>query len=165
MAEFSFDVVSQVNFQEVDNAVNQAKKEIMTRFDFRGTKSQIDFDKGENIIKIIADDDLKLRNIHDILKTRIVARKISVKALQFEDPEKAFEGTFRQTVKIIQGIAQDKAKDIVRAIKDSKLKVQTAIQDDQIRVTSKSKDELQGVIALLSNRPSEVPLQFTNFRS
>lgn len=164
MADFSFDIVSEVDFQEIDNAVNQTKKEMMNRFDFRGTKSSIEFDKTEKNIKIIADDDLKLRNIHDILKTRMAARKIPIKALVFDDPEKAFEGNLRQQVSLVSGIEQDKAKIVIRAVKDSKLKVQTAIQEDKIRVTSRSKDELQSVIALVRNLPIEIPLQFTNFR-
>ena len=164
MSQFSFDIVSGVNLKEVDNAVNQSKKEIATRFDFRGSKSTLDFDKNEKLIKIIADDDLKLRNIHDILKSRFAARKISVKALDFQEPEKAFEGTLRQQVKLVQGIPQEKAKDIVRAIKETKIKVQAAIQEDQVRVTGKSKDDLQSVIHEIQGKDWQIPIQFTNYR-
>lgn len=163
-SESSFDIISSVDLQEVDNAVNQAIKEISTRFDFKGTKCSVEFLKTEKKIKIIADDDMKLRNIHDILKTRMAVRKISVKALQFGDPEKAFEGTLRQEVDLVQGIPMDKAKEIVRIIKDSPFKVQPSIQKDQVRVTGKSKDDLQGVIQLLRQSPLDIPLQFTNYR-
>lgn len=166
MAEqFSFDIVSDVNLQEVDNAVNQAKKELATRFDFRGTKSSIEFLKTDKKIRLVADDDLKLRNLEDILKTRLVSRKISVKALEFGTVEKAFEGTLRREAKLVCGIPQDKSKIIVQVIKNAKLKVQTAIQGEQLRISSKSKDDLQAVISLLREAPPvEIPLQFTNFR-
>ena len=161
---FSFDIVSEINLQEVDNAINQAIKELRTRFDFKGSKSQLEFIKTEKKIKIIADDDLKLRNLQDILKTRMVARNISVKSLDFKEPEKAFEGTLRQEVGLIQGIPIEKAKEIIKLIKGASLKVQAAIQDDQIRITSKSKDDLQGVIQLLKSSSLSIPLQFTNYR-
>ena len=164
MPQFSFDIVSRLDLQEVDNAINQATKEILTRFDFKGTKSSLEFNKTEKKIKIVADDDLKLRNIHDILKTRMVARGISVKSMEFKDPERAFEGTLRQEVSLIQGIPADKAKEVVKLIKNAQIKVQAAIQDEQIRITSKSKDELQAVIQLLKSSSFSVPLQFTNYR-
>ena len=160
----SFDIVSTLDLQEVDNAVNQAIKELRNRFDFRGTKSTIEFLKSEKKIRLIGDDDLKLRNLQDILKTRIAARSISVKALQFKDPEEAFGGTLRQDVELVNGIPQDKAKEVVRIIKDAGLKVQASIQGDEIRVTSKSKDDLQAVIQLLRESSFEIPLQFTNYR-
>lgn len=160
----SFDIVSKIDAQEVDNAVNQAIKELSTRFDFKGSKSSIEFLKSENKIKIIADDDLKLRNLQDILKTRFAARKLSMKSMQFKDAEKAFEGTLRQEVELVQGIAPEKAKEIVKKIKDGAFKVQAAIQGEEIRVTSKSRDELQSVMALLRTSPPDIPLQFTNFR-
>lgn len=160
----SFDIVSTLDLQEVDNAVNQAIKELRNRFDFRGTKSTIEFLKSEKKIRLIGDDDLKLRNLQDILKTRIAARSISVKALQFKDPEEAFGGTLRQDVELVNGIPQDKAKEVVRIIKEAGLKVQASIQGDEIRVTSKSKDDLQAVIQLLREASFEIPLQFTNYR-
>lgn len=164
MAQFSFDIVSQVDLQEVDNAVNQAVKEVRNRFDFKGSKSSIEFLKSDKKIRLIADDDLKLRNLQDILKTRIASRKIAQNALKFEDPENAFEGTLRQEVALIQGIPQETAKEIVRRIKQEGFKAQAAIQEDQIRVTSKVKDELQAVIAFLRENPPDIPLQFTNYR-
>lgn len=163
-SQSSFDIVSDVNLQEVDNAVNQAIKELSTRFDFKGSKSSIEFLKAEKKIRIIADDDLKLRNVQDILKTRIAARKIPIKSLKFNEPEKAFEGTFRQEIELIQGIPGDKAKQIVRMIKDAKLKVQASIQEDQVRVSGKSKDDLQEVIQMLRTASLDIPLQFTNYR-
>ncbi len=162
--QYSFDIVSSVDFQEVDNAVNQAIKELRNRFDFRGSKSSIEFLKSERKIQLVADDDLKLRNLQDILKSRIAARNISIKSLQFAHPEKSFEGTLRQDISLISGIASEKAKEIVKQIKELKIKVQAAIQGEQIRVTSKSKDDLQVVIADLKKSPFDIPLQFTNYR-
>lgn len=164
MAQFSFDIVSTIDLQEIDNAVNQAKKELLNRYDFKGSKSTIELNKTDKLIKIVADDDLKLRNLQDILKTRVAGRKISVKALKFEEPEEAFEGTLKQVVNLVNGIPQDKAKDIVRKVKDQKLKVQIAIQGEELRVTAKSKDELQAVIQYLREVDVEIPLQFTNYR-
>lgn len=163
-AQFSFDIVSQIDLQEVDNAVNQAIKELSTRFDFKGSKSSIVFDKKDGKITLVGDDELKLRNLQDMVKTRAAARRIPQRALKFLDPEKAFEGTFRQEITLVQGIASEKAKEIVRRIKDAKLKVQAAIQGEEIRVSSKSKDELQAVMTLLKNNPPDIPLQFTNYR-
>jgi len=164
MAQFSFDIVSQVDIQEVDNAVNQAVKELRNRFDFKGSKSSIEFLRAEKKIRLIADDDLKLRNLQDILKTRLASRQISMKALRFGDAEKAFEGTLRQEVTFIHGIPQEEAKEIVRHIKELKTKVQPSIQGEQVRVTSKSKDELQTVIQFFKTNPPAIPLQFTNYR-
>jgi len=160
----SFDIVSQIDLQEVDNAVNQAKKELSTRFDFKGSKSSIEFLKDEKKICIIGDDDMKLRNLQDILKTRMASRKISQKALDFKTPEKAFEGCLRQEVTLTQGIPQEKAKEIVKIIKDLPVKVQAAIQGEEIRVSSKNKDDLQVVIQHLRVVPLALPLQFVNFR-
>ncbi len=161
---FSFDIVSQVNLQEVDNAINQALKELQTRFDFKGSKSSIEFLKTDKKILVIADDELKLKNLEDILKGRMASRKVPLKALQFGTPEKAFEGTLRQEIDLVQGIPQEKAKDLVKQIKQTALKVQAAIQGDQVRVSSKSKDELQAVMAYFQAHPFEIPLQFTNYR-
>lgn len=162
--QFSFDVVSQVDLQEIDNAVNQAIKEISTRFDFKGSKSSIEFLKSEKKIRLIGDDPMKLRNLQDILRTRMASRKVPIKALQFQEAEQAFEGTLRQEVTLVQGIPQDKAKEIVKAIKETKLKVQPAIQGDVVRVSSKSKDDLQAVMSQLRSLPIDIPLQFTNYR-
>lgn len=160
----SFDIVSQLHLQEVDNAVNQTKKELLTRFDFKGSKSSVELIKEEKKIRLVADDDMKLRNLQDILKTRMASRKLSIKALDFKTPEKAFDNCLRQEVGLIQGIPQDKAKEIVKIIKDCNFKVQTAIQGDEVRVTSKSKDELQSVIQHLRSITLSIPIQFVNFR-
>lgn len=162
--EFSFDIVSELNLQEVDNAINQAIKELQTRFDFKGSKSSIEFLKDEKKICLIGDDELKLRNLQDILKTRMAARKVPLKALQFGVSEKAFEGTLRQEVTLLQGIPQDKAKELVKGIKDTKCRVQAAIQGEKIRVSSRSKDELQAIINYLRTNPPDIPLQFANYR-
>jgi uncharacterized protein YajQ (UPF0234 family) len=162
----SFDIVSQLDLQEVDNAVNQAKKELQTRFDFKGSKSSVEFlkDEKEKKIRLIADDDMKLRNLQDILRTRMASRKISQKALDFKTPEKAFDGCLRQEVTLTQGIPQEKAKEIVKIIKELSVKVQAVIQGDEIRVSSKDKDDLQSVIQRLRTAPLTVPVQFVNFR-
>lgn len=164
--DFSFDIVSRIDLQEVDNAVNQAKKELLTRYDFKGSKSSVEILKEKEVtkIRIIADDELKLRNLQDILKTRMAGRKISLKALDFKTPEKAFDDCLRQEVHLLQGIAHEKAKEIIKAIKELKVKVQTSIQEDQLRVSSKSKDDLQAVIQHVQGLPLNIPVQFTNFR-
>ncbi len=164
-ADFSFDIVSQVNLQEIDNAVNQTLKEIKTRFDFKGSRSGISFNREEKKILILADDDMKLNNIIDMLKTKLAKRGVSVKAVSYSTPEKAMDGLIRQTAEVLQGLSQDHAKEIVKCIKDLKLKVQPSIRSDQIRVSSRSKDELQTVIQILrDSSPVEIPLQFVNYR-
>ena len=162
--EFSFDVVSKVDLQEVSNAVAQAGKEIATRFDFRGSSSKIEWNDKELELTLISDDEQKLKSVVDILETRLVKRGVAIKALDFGKIEPAASATVRQVVKIQQGIASEKAKEIVKAIKDRKIKVQASIQADQVRVTGRSKDDLQGVMTLLRGRDFGVPLQFTNYR-
>ena len=162
--EFSFDVVSKVDLQEVSNAVQQATKEISTRFDFRGSKSKIEWNDKDLELTLISDDEGKLKSVKDILETRLVKRGVAPKSLDYQKVEPAAMGTVRQVVKIQQGIASEKAKEIVRAIKDKKLKVQASIQADQVRVTGRAKDELQEVMALLRAGDFGVPLQFTNYR-
>ena len=162
--EFSFDVVSKVELQEVSNAVQQASKEIATRFDFRGSASKIDWNEKELTLTITSEDEHKLKSVVDILETRLVKRGIALKALDFGKVEPAAGATVRQAVKVQQGIPSEKAKEIVKAIKDRKLKVQASIQADQVRVVGKSKDELQTVQALLRASDFGLPLQFTNYR-
>lgn len=164
MADFSFDIISRVDLQEVDNAVNQARKELANRFDFKGSKSSIEWNRDEKKLTLLADDDLKMKNLEDILKTRMAARKIALKSLEWGTVEKAFDGMVRQEIKLTMGIPSEKAKEIVKAIKDTKLKVQASIQGEEIRVSSRSKDDLQGVIQYLQTYPSTIPLQFTNYR-
>lgn len=162
--EFSFDIVSEVNLQEIDNAVNQAMKEILTRFDFKGSKSRITFNRTDKKVELIADDDMKIRNLRDILSTKLVKRSVSMKALEYGTEEKAFDGMVRQDAKLVDGISQEHAKDMVRRIKDLKLKIQPSIQGEVVRVTGKSKDDLQFVMNQLKASNLAIPLQFTNFR-
>lgn len=159
----SFDIVSEVNFQEVDNAVNNAKKEIATRYDFRGSKSDVIFENKE--IKIIADDDYKLKAVKEILESKLIKRGVNLKALDYQKEEDASLGTKRQIAKLINGLTKEKAKEVVAAIKEAKFKAQPSIMDEQVRVTSKSIDELQEVIGFLKSKDLNVPLQFTNMRS
>lgn len=160
--EFSFDVVSKTDMQEVTNAIQQAKRELSTRFDFKGSKSEIDL-TGEEIV-LLSDDQQKLKSVRDILEDKLVKRKVSLKAMDYQKVEDASMGTVRQRAKIVQGIETDKAKEIVRAIKDAKIKVQASIQADQVRVTGKTKDELQRAIALVREKDFGIPLQFVNYR-
>jgi len=162
--EFSFDVVSKVDLQEVSNAVQQASREIATRFDFKGSASKIDWNEKELTLTLISDDEHKLKSVVDVLETRLVKRGIAVKALDFGNVEPAAGATVRQAVKVQQGIPSEKAKEIVKVIKDRKIKVQASIQADQVRVAGKSKDELQTVQALLRAGDFGLPLQFVNYR-
>jgi cyclic-di-GMP-binding protein len=163
----SFDVVSKVETQEVNNAVSQAMKEITTRFDFKGSKSNITFDGKEEIV-LISDDEQKLKSVVDILKEKLIKRKVALNALNYEKVQEAAGNTVRQVAKLQQGIPSEKAKEIVKIIKNSKLrKVQASIQADQVRVTSPSRDELQEVIKLLRENEGKlaIPLQYINYRS
>jgi cyclic-di-GMP-binding protein len=160
--EFSFDVVSKTDMQEVTNAVIQAQKELAQRFDFKGSKSSIEL-SGEELV-LISDDEGKLVSVKDILETRLIKRGVSIKALDYGKLEPAMSGTVRQKVKIVQGIETDKAKAIVKTIKDAKVKVQASIQSDQVRVVGRSKDDLQKAMALVKAQDYGIPLQFTNYR-
>ena len=164
-SEFSFDIVSEVNLQEVDNAVNQALKEIQNRFDFKGSKSTITLNREEKKMTLLADDDMKLKSLTQTLQEKYAKRGISIKAFKNGEIEKALDGMLRQTIEIIQGIPQETAKEIVQMIKGMKTKVQSSIQSDKVRVTSKDKDLLQEVIhAVRGAKHFNVPLQFTNYR-
>src|SRR6478609_1369356 len=145
----SFDIVSEVNLQEVDNAVNQTVKEITTRFDFRGSKSSIEFDKTEKKIKILADDELKLRSIHQLLEQKLVKRSVDLRLLDYGKQQEGTGNALRQEVTLKAGIDKEEAKKIVKLIKDSKIKVQAQILDEQVRVTGKSIDDLQETIRTL----------------
>jgi hypothetical protein len=160
--EFSFDVVSKTDMQEVANAIQQAQKELAQRFDFKGSKSSIELAADE--ITLNSDDEGKLRSVKDILETRLVKRKVSLKALDYATVEHAAGATVRQKAKIVQGIESEKAKAIVKTIKDAKLKVQASIQSDQVRVVGRSKDDLQKAMALVREQDYGIPLQFTNYR-
>lgn len=164
MPDPSFDVVSEVNLQEVVNAVAQAHRDITQRFDLKATAAGVTLQEKERTLTLTADDEFGLRAVDDVLKTKLVKRSVDLKALDPGPVEPAAKGTVRQVVTIRHGLATEKAKEIVKAIKDAKLKVQAAIQGDQVRVTGKKKDDLQAVIALLKSRDFGVPLQFTNYR-
>ena len=159
----SFDVVSEVDMQEVDNAVNQAKKEIGTRYDFRGSKAEISLEG--DTIKIIGDDEYKLNAIIDVLKGKMVKRNVAIKNLDYGKVEPAAGATVRQIITIKKGITKENAKEVVKAIKNMKIKVQASIQEDQVRVSGKDKDDLQAVIQMLKQLDIPVELQFVNFRS
>lgn len=164
MAEHSFDIVSKVDLQEVSNAVQQAVKEISQRFDFRGSKSSIELDKGNNVITIISDDEYKLKSVVDILESKLIKRKVPIKALSYGKVESALSGTVRQPVTLQQGIPTEKGKEIVKAIKNTKLKVQAEIQKDQLRVRAKKIDDLQSVMQLLKEKDMGIHLDFVNYR-
>lgn len=161
-SENSFDIVSKVDMQEVNNAINQAQKEIDTRFDFKNSKSSIELEKEE--IVLASDDEFKLQNVLDIVQSKLTKRGISIKNLDYGKVEPASGATVRQKIKLKQGIAQDMAKKINVIIKDSKLKVSSQIQGDQIRVSGKSKDDLQRIMQLLKGADLPIELQFINFR-
>jgi uncharacterized protein YajQ (UPF0234 family) len=160
--ESSFDIVSKTDPQEIANAVQQARKELQTRFDFKGSKSEIEL-AGEEI-NLLSDDEQKLKSVRDILEDKMVKRKVSLKALDYQVVDKSAMSSVKQKVKIVQGIESDKAKAIVKAIKDAKIKVQAAIQGDQVRVSGKNRDDLQQVIQLLKEKDFGLPLQFINYR-
>jgi uncharacterized protein YajQ (UPF0234 family) len=162
----SFDVVSELDMQEVRNAVDQAKREISQRFDFKNTGSSIDLgeDGSDPTITLRSNTDQKVKDVLKVLEEKFVKRKLSLKSLQRGNIEQAGGGTARQTLTINQGISTEKAREIVKTIKDSKVKAQAAIQGDQVRVSSKSRDILQEVIELLKEKDFGIPLQFVNYR-
>jgi uncharacterized protein YajQ (UPF0234 family) len=158
----SFDIVSKVNMQEVDNAVNQTRKEISQRYDFKDSKAQITLE--EEGIKIIAEDDFRLRSIIDVLQTKMLNRKVAIKNLDYGKIEEASGGMMRQLIKIQQGIEMEKARQIVKDIKNLKIKVQAQIMGDQVRVSGKNRDDLQKVIQFLKQKDYQIELQFINYR-
>jgi len=162
---FSFDIVSEVNMQEFDNAVNQALKEIAQRFDFKNSKSSIDFDRTAKKVTIISDDDYKLRVVRELLSGKLAKRGVSPKALDMKNPEKATGDTVRQNIDIVMGLPRDKAKDLVKIIKDLNMRsIQAQIDDIKVRVSSAKKDDLQAVITYLKSIDFPLPLQFINYR-
>lgn len=158
----SFDITSKVNMQEVDNAINQTNKEIRQRFDFKKSVSEVRLE--EDNLRIISDDDFKLKNVIDILETKLVSRKIPIKNLEYGKIEDASGGTVRQLIKLKQGIDTETAKKIVKDIKGLKIKVQAQIMEDQVRVSGKKRDELQQVITFLKDQDYKQELQFVNYR-
>lgn len=163
-ADFSFDVVSKVEYTVVDEAIAIAMKEVINRYDFKDSKSEINFDKKANSIMLQSCDEYKVKALFDVLLTKLSKRGLPLKNFEPQKVESALGGTAKQAVKVQQGIPQDKAKEIVKAVKEQKLKANVSIQSDTLRVTSKSKDELQKVMALLRGRDFGVALQFDNFR-
>ena len=160
----SFDIVNEVDLQEVDNAVNNVRKEVETRYDFRGILTEIEFHRKSKNIALVTGDDMKIRALRDMLIAHFVRRKVDPKALEFGEPEKTSRDQLKQEIKLHDGIDKDAARKLVKLIKDSKLKVQATIQDQQVRVTGKKIDDLQAVMALLRESAFELPLQFTNMK-
>jgi len=163
--EFSFDIVSDFDKQELLNAVDQTQREISNRFDLKNTNSKVELD-ADKAITITTSDDMKLKNIVDILQSKLVKRNISIKVLDAQSVENALGGNVRQVFNLKKGLTQEIAKKIVADIKNAKLKVQAQIQSDQVRVSSKSKDNLQQVIKMVREKEDEynLPLQFQNYR-
>ncbi len=161
--EFSFDIVSKIDLQELDNAINMSMKEISQRFDFKGSVSSIKNEENKKIA-VVSDDEFKLKNVIDILQNKLIKRGISLKFLDYGKVESSLGGSVKQEINLKQGIPQEKAKQINTMIKEKKLKVQSQIQGDQIRVSSKSKDDLQSVIQALRAANLDIELQFINFR-
>jgi cyclic-di-GMP-binding protein len=158
----SFDVVSRLDLAEIDNAVAAIEREIGTRFDFKGSKCSVK--RQESALNLVADDDLKLKQMHELLKVHMTRRKVDPGSLDYKPPEKASGNTLRQTIALRQGVDTELARRLVREVKDSKLKVQIAIQGDELRVTGKKRDDLQAAITALRALKIEQPLQYVNFR-
>ncbi|HLD99813.1 MAG TPA: YajQ family cyclic di-GMP-binding protein [Bdellovibrionota bacterium] len=163
----SFDVSSEMNWQELDNAINQATKEISQRFDFKGIKTEIKLDQKAKTVTLWCSEEGKLDSVVDVLQGKLVKRGISLLSFDYKPVEPAFGGSVRQVVAIQAGISKEKGKEVIAALKDSKLKVQAQIQDEQVRVTGKNRDDLQSAIALLREKQDQlkVPMQFGNFRN
>jgi uncharacterized protein YajQ (UPF0234 family) len=162
----SFDVTTGADLQEVDNAVNQVRKEISQRYDFKGKKAEIEYDRNAATLTLHAQDEFYLNQMWNVLQERLIGRKVPVKNLRREDPDQASGGTVRQLVKLQQGLSQDTARAIVKVIKEKKFKkTQAQIQGDAVRISSPSRDELQDVIALLKQQSYDVELKFENYRS
>ncbi len=163
--DHSFDLVSEVDMQEADNAVQQVKKELAQRFDFKGSQSSVDLDKAEKKITIKTENDFRLKTLVDMLQTKCVKRGVSLKSLKYEDVETGMVGgSVKQVITIQSGIPSDKAKEINKSLKEAKLKVQTQIQGEQVRIQSPKIDDLQAAIAFLKGQNFEIDLQFVNFR-
>lgn len=158
----SFDVVSRTDMAEVKNALNAMTKEIVQRFDFKGSIASVELK--DETLTLLADDDMKLRQMHELLKTHLTRRQVDATALDMKTPEKASGNTVRQVVTIQQGLSQDIGKKITKAIKDSKMKVQASIQGDEVRITGKKRDDLQEAMTLIKTLKLELPVQFVNFR-
>jgi uncharacterized protein YajQ (UPF0234 family) len=164
MPQFSFDVVSEVDLQEVDNAINQTRKEIDQRYDFKGSNTTIDWNLKEKTITLHTADDMKLRALTETLNQKMIKRGVSMRSLDYQKIEPAANSSFRQDVKIKTGLESEQAKVITKLVKDLKMKVQAQIQGDAVRITGKSKDDLQTAIQTLKSQSLDFPIQFTNYR-
>ncbi len=162
-SENSFDVACKIDMHEVTNAIDQARRDITTRYDLKGAKNEIEIEKMD--ITISSTDDMKVKAVLDILQSKLHRRGIDLKALTINDPEQAGGGIVRQKITLQDGVPMEKAKEIVRLIKDSKIRVQASIQEKQVRVAGKNRDDLQAIIALLKGKDLGIALQFTNYRS
>ena len=162
-AENSFDIVCKVDMQEVTNALDQARREIETRYDLKGSKNEVKLEEAD--ITLTVADEMKLKAVIDILQSKLHRRGVPLKALDYGKVEEASGGTLRQKIAIQQGIPIEKAREIVRLVKDSKVRVQAAIQEDQVRVSGKNRDDLQKIIALVREKDFGIALQFTNYRN
>ena len=162
-AENSFDIACKIDMQEVTNGLDQARREIATRYDLKGSKCEITLEKSD--ITVLAPDDMKVKALVDILQSRLHKRGVPLKALTYGDVEQASGGALRQKISLQQGIPIERAREIVRMIKDSKVRVQAAIQEDQVRVSGKNRDDLQKIITMLRDKDLGIALQFTNYRN
>jgi uncharacterized protein YajQ (UPF0234 family) len=162
----SFDITSDVDWQEVDNAVNQAQKEVQTRFDFKNVKTEITFDRKAKTLTLVCSEDSKLDNLKEIIKTKMIKRGISLMSLVDKPTEAAFGGSVRQVIEVQAGISKEKGKEVIAAVKDSKIKASASIQDEKVRITGKNRDDLQECIAMLKEKQEtlKLPMQFGNFR-
>ena len=158
----SFDIVSRIDLAEVDNALAGMTREIVTRFDFKGSKCTIEREEG--MLTLLADDELKLKQMHELLKVHLTRRKVDPAALDYKPPEKASGNRLRQTIVLRQGVDANLARQLIREIKDSKLKVQVSVQGDEVRVAGKKRDDLQAAIAVIRGLKIDQPLQYLNFR-
>ncbi len=161
-AEYSFDIVSKIDLQEVTNAVQQTMKEVQTRFDLKGSKCHVTLVEGE--LDLTADDEYKLKSLKEILEQKLVKRHVPLKGLTYGKVLEALQGTVKQVGSLQQGIPQEKGKEIIKLVKNSKLKVQASIQGDQVRISSRDKDSLQTVIKMLRETDLGINMQFTNYR-
>jgi uncharacterized protein YajQ (UPF0234 family) len=158
----SFDIVSRIDLAEVDNALAGMTREIVTRFDFKGSKCTIE--RQDGVLALLADDELKLKQMHELLKVHLTRRKVDPAALDYKPPEKASGNRLRQTIVLRQGVDANLARQLIREIKDSKLKVQVSVQGDEVRVAGKKRDDLQAAIAVIRGLKIDQPLQYLNFR-
>ncbi len=160
----SFDIVSEVNMQELDNALNQATKEITQRYDLKDSKTTIDFNEKEKLITVTTLNDFTLKSVIDVLQSKLIKRQVPLSAMTYSSVEQAGGAMVRQKITVRAGLSAEEAKEIVKSIKDAKFKVQAAIMGEQVRVTAKSRDELQEVLSFLRSKELKYPLQFTNYR-